>query len=403
MSKEATTAILRRHRLPPALSLILLLELVALGATIPVIAYYVRQLGGSALHVTFCFFLTAAPKVVMQPIWGGLSDRIGRKPVMIFSLAGSLISYVIWAMTPSLTWLLVSRAVFGLFGAQLTIGTSIVADRLEPDLRARGMGILGATAGIGFIIGPVLGGVVAGSTSHAAIGWMNAGLEMAAIVFALAALPETSPRQPGSSILQSGTARLWRVAVAHPSVRLLLLVVLVGTTGLSVIQGTLVVLAEDRWGYDVMQMGKLLSLFFLVGALIQGGGLRPLVPRFGEANLARAGYSMIAAALFLLMPETPVQVLWLSLVLVAVGTALTTPTMTALLSKATHEKDQGKVQGLNQGVTGLGRSLSGATMGGLYDRFGAATPFGISALLVVAALLLLTGVRHEDEASPFRT
>jgi len=164
-----------------------------------------------------------------------------------------------------------------------------------------------------------------------------------------------------------------------------------------------VVLADDRWGYDVIQMGKLLSLFFLVAALIQGGGLRPLVPRFGEANLARAGYLMIAIALFLLMPDWPVLFLWVALLLVAVGTALSTPTTTALLSTATHEEDQGRVQGLNQGVTGLGRSFSGATMGGIYDRFGAATPFGVSALLVLVAFLLILTFRPKEGTPLFRT
>lgn len=402
MKRTKGPSILGKGRLPPSISLILLLELVSLGATIPVIAYYARSLGGSAFHVTLCFFLTAAPKIFLQPLWGGLSDRIGRKPVMVFSLVGSMASYGMWALAPSLSWLLASRALFGLFGAQLTLGTSVVADRLPAEERARGMGILGATAGIGFIIGPILGGVVAARTSYAAVGWMNVGLEALAVAITLAALPETAPRGAAARRrIRKSAARVWRLAFDHHSTRRLLGSVLVGTTGLSVIQGTLVVLAEDRWGYDVMQTGKLLSLFFLIGAAVQGGGLRPLVPRFGELNLARAGHLMIAAALAALMPDGPVSVLWVSLLLVSVGTALTTPTVTSLLSSATHEEDQGRVQGLNQGVTGLGRSFSGISMGGLYDRFGPAAPFGSSSFLVLAAFAILLVYRKPNGESRF--
>ena len=402
MSGQKRQSILGREKLPPVLSLILLLELISLGATIPVVAYYARSLGGTAIHVTFCFFLTAAPKIFLQPIWGGLSDRIGRKPVMLIALAGSLASYAVWAAAPTLFWLLASRAVFGLFGSQLTLGSSIVADRLEPEERARGMGLLGATAGIGFVIGPALGGIVAHANGYAAVGWMNVALEGIAIALTVALLPETAPRRAVKRLKGPGALAVWRLAASHRTVGRILLVILIGTAGLSVIQGTLVVLAEDRWGYSVMQTGRLLSLFFLIGALVQGGGLRSLVPRFGELKLARAGHVMIAISLAALVPETPLLVLWISLFLLSVGLALVTPTLTALLSRATDESDQGRVQGLNQGVTGLGRSISGATMGGLYDRSGASLPFGLSSLLVLVAFLFLLLFRGDREERLFQ-
>ncbi|MFH1679213.1 MAG: MFS transporter [Candidatus Eisenbacteria bacterium] len=387
MTENPRKRILAGDRLPPLLPVLLFLELVSLGATIPSLPYFTRALGGSAFHVTLCFFLTAAPKILFQPMWGAWSDRIGRRPVMILSQIGSLLSYLAWAIAPSLRWLLFSRALYGLFGAQLTVAGSIVADRLPPEERARGMGILGAISGLGFVIGPIAGGIVAARVGYSAIGWAGVAVEAAAIALAVA-LPETSPRRAARR-RPSHAGSTFRRALAHPAVGPLLLVVLVGTTGFSVVQGTLVVLAEDRWGYGVQQMGKMLGLFFLIAAFIQGFGLRPLVPRFGERNLARAGYLLIAIGLAVLVPEAPGAALWISLLLLAGGAALTTPAPTALLSRATHEEDQGRVQGLNQGMTGLGRSVSGATMGGLYDRFGMGTPFGVSALLVVIALALL--------------
>jgi MFS family permease len=399
MNKPARSRVVGRDRLPPLLPVILLLELVALGATIPTIAYYARGLGGTAFHVTLCFFLTAAPKVFFQPMWGSWSDRIGRRPVMVLSQIGSLLSYLAWALAPSLSWLLASRAIYGLFGAQLTVASSIVADRLAPEARARGMGVLGAIAGVGFVIGPAAGGILAGKLGNASVGWIGVGLEVCAVALALA-LPETAPRRAAAPRGPSA-ARAFRLALSHPVLGALLLVVLIGTTGISVIQGTLVVLAEDRWGYQVVQMGKMLSVFFLVGALVQGFGLRTLIPRFGEKNLARAGHALAAGGLAVLVPRAPAVFLWIALFLISIGIALLTPTMTSLLSQAASEEEQGRVQGMNQGMTGLGRSISGATMGGAYDHLGPGTPFALSALLVLAALLLLF-VRADRRAPAFR-
>lgn len=397
MAERKRTGIIGRGGLPPLLPIVLLLELIALGATIPTVAYYARGLGGTAFHVTLCFFLTAAPKIFFQPMWGSWSDRIGRRPVMVLSQLGSLLSYLAWALAPSLPWLLLSRAVYGLFGAQLTVASSIVADRLAPEDRARGMGVLGAIAGVGFIVGPIVGGLLAAKMGNHAVGWIGVALEIAAIGLA-ALLPETAPRRAAAT-RGPGTWRAFRTALAHPALGALLLVVLVGTTGISVIQGTLVVLAEDRWGYDVLRMGKMLSIFFLVGALVQGFGLRALVPIFGEKNLARGGHALAALGLAILVPKTPAVVLWAALFFISTGIALLTPTMTSLLSQAASEEEQGRVQGMNQGMTGLGRSVSGASMGAAYDHLGPGTPFALSALLVFAALLLLLGGGGRDRSA----
>ncbi len=387
---------------PRILPIILLLELVSLGATFPVIAYYVRDLGGSAFHVTFCFFLTAAPKVVLQPWWGGLSDRIGRKPVLIIALFGSLIAYIGWAIAPTLVAFLLARAFMGLFGSQLTLATSVVADRLPPSGRAQGLGLLGAIAGAGFVIGPLMGGMIGSATSLAAVGWVNAGLEGLALLLTFAFLPETAPPDRDSRRGNQNALKMWRRALTFPSTRILLLSVFATTLGASVLQGTIVVLAEDRWGFDVAQTGRALALFFLIGAAIQGGALRTLVPRFGQLNLARVGALLLAAGVALLAPDGPVSLLWIALTLAAIGSSLNTPTMTALLSNCTEAADQGKVLGLNQGITGLGRSFSGISMGGLYDRFGATMPFSLSALAALAGFLLLLPLGRKLHAPPVR-
>ncbi len=384
----------REGGVPRVLPVILFLELISLGATFPVIAYYVRELGGTAFHVTFAFFLTAAPKVFLQPLWGGLSDRIGRKPVLLIALFGSLLAYAGWALAPTLLIFLLTRAFMGLFGSQLTLATTIIADRLPPSRRAHGLGMLGATAGGGFIVGPLLGGIVAHATSYHAVGWMNVGMEATAIALTILFLKETA-RRGGSTAYHQNAFAMWRRAAAHPAARLLLSSVFATTVGLSVLQGTLVVLAEDRWGFHVAQTGKALAVFFFIGALVQGGALRSLVPRFGQLALARAGALLLALGIAFLAPDGPVAFLWIALTLAAIGSSLNTPTMTAILADRTDESDQGKVQGLNQGITGLGRSASGFTMGGLYDHLGAPVPFGVSALaaFVGFALLLPVGRR----------
>jgi len=387
---------------PRILPVVLFLELISLGATFPVIAYFVRDLGGSAFHVTFCFFLTAAPKVLLQPWWGGLSDRIGRKPVMTIALTGSLIAYAGWAISPTLVFFLVARAFMGLFGSQLTLASSIVADRLPPSKRAQGIGMLGATAGAGFVIGPLMGGMVASATSFATVGWVNAGLEGLAILLTIFFLPETAPKGGEIQRRANNVLKMWKRAIVHPSAGPLLLSVFATTIGLSVLQGTIVVLAEDRWGFDVARTGRALALFFLVGAAVQGGALRALVPRFGQLALARAGALLLAVGLGFLVPDGPVSYFWIALTVAAIGSSLNTPTMTGLLSNCTEADDQGKIQGLNQGITGLGRSFSGGSMGWMYDCFGAAIPFATSAAAAFIGFLVLIPMKQRLGSPPVR-
>lgn len=378
-----------RDGLPRILPFVLLLELISLGATLPAIAFHVRELGGTAFHVTFCFFLTAAPKVALQPWWGSMSDRIGRKPVLLIALFGSLLSYVGWAVAPTLAIFLLARAFMGLFGSQLTLATSVVADRLPPSRRAQGIGVIGAIAGAGFVIGPLVGGIVASTLSLAAVGWVNVGFEALAIVLTLAFLPETVPPGGAARRADHNMLRMWRRAMAEPVTAMLLLSVFATTLGVSVLQGTLVVLAEDRWGFDVARTGHALAVFFLVGAAVQGGALRRLVPRFGQLALARVGAVLLAAGVALLAPDGPVLFLWIALTLAAIGSSLNTPTMTGLLSDCTPSADQGRIQGLNQGITGLGRSFSGISMGAFYDHLGAAMPFSVSACAAFVGFVLL--------------
>ncbi|NNE08835.1 MAG: MFS transporter [Gemmatimonadetes bacterium] len=401
---------MKPNRPPALLPLMLLLELVALGATFPVIAYFVRELGGTAFHITLCFFFTAAPKIFLQPIWGDWSDKIGRKPILAAGILGSIIGYAGWAYAPSLGWFLVARAVVGLFGTQLTVATAIIADTMKPEDRAKGLGVLGATAGLGFILGPLAGGLIAsadtlvelkqfvGLTSYAFVGAFNLALEGGALLIALL-LPETAPKVATHLRRRTNSLRLWRQAFAHQGVGLILISTLVGSTGTSVLQGTLVILAADRWGFAVGQTGKALALYFLISALVQGGAIRYLVPKLGELFLAQWGTFLAAIGIALLVPNLPVLWLWVALTVIAIGASLNTPSLTALLSRYTHIGDQGKVQGLNQGVTGLGRSISGISMGWLYDAFGPFMPFAISAILTFAgfAILLPIDPKHRYE------
>lgn len=393
---------MKPNRPPALLPLMLLLELVALGATFPVIAYYVRDLGGTAFHITLCFFFTAAPKIILQPIWGDWSDKIGRKPILVAGILGSIIGYAGWAYAPTLGWFLVARAVVGLFGTQLTVATAIIADTMKPEDRAKGLGILGATAGLGFILGPLAGGLIASATSNAFIGVFNLGLEGAALLIALL-LPETAPKVATHLRRRTNSLRLWRQAFAHKGISPVLISTLVGSTGTSVLQGTLVILAADRWGFEVDQTGKALALYFMISALVQGGAIRYLVPKLGEVFLAQWGTFLAAVGIALLVPNLPVLWLWVALTVIAVGASLNTPSMTALLSRYTHVEDQGKIQGLNQGITGLGRSISGISMGWLYDAFGPFMPFAISAMLTFAGFAILLPIDPKHRYNTFHS
>jgi MFS family permease len=383
--------------MPPlfAVAIVVFLEVVCLGAIIPVLPDYAQEFGGGAVWTGVLFMLVAAPKVVMNPLWGRLSDRRGRRPTLAILTCGAIAGSTLWALAPTLgemiggplIWLAISRLVYGVFSAQAALAYAVASDTSPPEKRAAAMGVLGATFGFGITVGFPLGGII-GSHSPAAVGWLCAGSEFIALTVIVCLLRETRRLQAARESTDFTPRSLLHLA-AVPAVMSLLPTVVVVTVGLSVMTPTLRPLTEAWYGFNLPRTSHALLVWGLVGSAVQAGLIRPLVRAIGETATVVAGAFILAGGFALLADHLPLWGFWCSMVLIALGGGLMIPALTSLMSLQVSPHDQGGVHGLNQSATALGRAL-GYLLGGALYAISPATPYWAGAAILIVGLLPLT-------------
>lgn len=373
--------------------LTVLIDLVGFGIVLPLLPFYAGELGASPTAIGLLVAVYSLMQFFFAPFWGKLSDRHGRRPLILLGLVGSGISYVIFAFATTLTWLFVSRILAGLMGANIAVAQAYIADRTEARDRARGMGLIGAAFGLGFILGPAIGGV------FSQWGYGVPGLIAAALCFgnAFAAwrrLPESlTPElrsaarawdRPGPLERIQAMADAWR----RPALRPVLALFFIGTMVFAAFTTTFPLLLERRLDLDARHAGYFLAYAGLVMAIVQGRLIGPLARRFGERRLLVMG----SAALVLGYGVTPWVWNDLAVALVilpiAFGTGLSTPSLVSLTSQVADASEQGQVLGVSQSLSSLGR-VAGPTWGGwVFQAFGHGAPYWLSAGWMILAVVL---------------
>jgi MFS transporter, DHA1 family, tetracycline resistance protein len=373
-----------------AAALIVLFEGLVLWAVYPATSFYCDQFGGGPMSVGLMFALLSLPKIVSNPIFGRLSDRVGRRPLLAIASAGTLCGSVGWALAPSLGWLAVSRLVAGIFSAQSTLCQTVVADATRPERRAAALGIVGAAFGGSMMLGPIIGSWVAAHFSLAAVGWVCAGVQSLSVLTVLFLLRETRPAQapPNPGTKRQNSDNVFRL----PGVIPLLGVVFV-TAVVAAQLTTLSLFTKDRYGFGEKQAGYPFAFFGVIGVFVQGGLVRALTPRLGERTTSALGLVALGAGFAMLALPLPEWALWLGMGLLGAGAALNMPATTALLSSCVDERRQGAVLGYQQGATSLGRGAGSAVMGALYGFCGPTVSYALTAALAVLATLLLLPVK----------
>ncbi len=382
--------------------LIVFIDLVGFGIVIPILPLYGERYASSPLELGLLMASFSAMQFLFAPVLGRLSDRVGRRPVLLISLLGSAAGYVLFGLAGSIGMLFLSRIVDGISGANISTAQAVIADITGPEERARGMGLIGAAFGLGFILGPAIGGLLVG-IAHWLPGVAAAAASMLAFILVVVALPETlDPGARAEARRHPLNLRSLAEALAHPLVGLCLVLVLLTVFSFSQFEATFSQLAHHRLGLDERGVSFLFVYAGVLAVLVQGGLVGRLARYVGEARLVVGGTAASFVALGLLPYRTSLGGILAALALLALGQGLASPSLSSLTSKLVDPDEVGGVMGIYQSLSSLGR-IGGPFAGQLLFGVGFHWPFraasvGFLAASGLAAVLLARLGRVERPA-----
>ncbi|GIV19202.1 MAG: tetracycline resistance MFS efflux pump [Armatimonadota bacterium] len=363
------------------------LDLLGFGLIIPQLQYYADAFHATPAFIGMIQAIYSLMQFLFAPFWGRLSDRVGRRPVLLVSIAGSVVSYILFALARDAWTIFFSRLLAGITAANLSAAQAYISDITPPQERTRAMGLIGAAFGVGFILGPAVGGLLGTWGGNFAIGMGGAILASMNWLSAFWRLPESlSPekRRRTGEWYALPLRDLPRI-LAIPHVGLLALVLFVAVFAIANLESTFVLLAKHRYGLDQRECGYLFAYLGMMGVVVQGGLVGRLSARFGENRLLLGGYLMQVPALLLIpfMPSTG----WLlvALAMMAVGGGVAGPSLNSLLSKLAPADRRGEVFGVTQSLGSLARVFGPAWGGWSFGHLGMGAPYVTAAMLMLFA------------------
>jgi DHA1 family tetracycline resistance protein-like MFS transporter len=370
----------------------ILVNLIGFGIIIPLLPFYATTYGASPFVVGLLFASFSASQLIAAPVLGAWSDRWGRRPVLILSLVGTAVSFAMLAMAESLTMLFAARIVDGLSGGNITTARAYIADVTTEEDRAKAYGYLGAAFGLGFIIGPALGGAFS-HISYTAPIWVAAAVTVAAIAMAWFWLPETLHRVDAASI--SPWKALKDVA-RRAHLRVLLGVDFIYWMSFAVYQTTFALFGAIRFGFDVAETGYLLSAFGFLGVIVQGMLVGPIVKRLGERSTLTVGLLLTAVGWGGSAATWSLPVFVSMLIPGAIGIGLCNATLSALISHAAGRGEQGRVQGAAGALESLGRATGPVWGNSMLQYFGEGSAYAAAAALLVGGAAIIGRYRPPE-------
>ncbi len=383
------------------LFLIVFIDLVGFGLIMPLLPYFGKEFGASGTAIGWLFGSFSLMQFLFSPIWGKLSDRIGRRPIMLVSLAGSTSSYLMLGFSHSFGAILASRLLAGLCAANISVANAYVADITDKENRSRGMGMIGAAFGLGFILGPTLAGFF-GRHGHALPSFIAAGISGSSLLLAFLFLPESRTGH-GAKLHEEDTVtgffHDWTYSLGLPLVGSLIVISFLTNFSMAQWETTfaLFLQGDPHFGYSIRSVGMFLAYTGILVAMMQGGLLGRLVKKFGEPGLLKTGLIVVAGSL-LLIPFC--QTFWqivLCLTGLGIGLGMLRPVLFGVASILTSSDRQGQVLGVLQGAGSLGR-IAGPLLGGWLLDKNLALPFWAAALALLLALGLTPPSKHIWEA-----
>lgn len=342
------------------------IDLVGFGIVIPVLPFYAEgtRYGATPREIGLLFASYSVMQLVFSPVLGRLSDKYGRRPILLISLIGTSVGFFILGFATTLWMLFLGRIIDGISGGNISTAQAYIADVTTKENRAKGMGLIGAAFGLGFVFGPAIGGIMSRWGIHVPFLFAG-GLAFANAILLYFTLPETiTPDHPAR--VSAAAGRSWRrliTSLRNPRLGFVLTIYFLSIVAFSIMTASFSLFLMFRFGYDAFHNGWVFAFVGIISAVIQGGLIGRLVKRFGEPGLVIVGTFLFSASLFaspFIGPARGIIGIIITGAVSAVGNALNAPTLTSLASKSASAAEQGTIMGVTQSVASLARAVGPA-------------------------------------------
>jgi MFS transporter, DHA1 family, tetracycline resistance protein len=388
----------------PILFLIVLVDLVGFGLVVPLLPFYAVRFEATAPEVTWLLATYSLCQLLTAPLWGRLSDRLGRRPALMASMTAAALAYL-WLGAAGALWMLfAARALAGACAGNIAAAQAYIADITRPEERAHGMGMIGAAFGLGFIFGPALGGFLAGNDPATANlqspAWAAGGLSFTALCGVLFLLRESHPKDRRGLAPPPGRVGLILGALRRPVLSRLIVIFFLVILAFAAMESifALWALRQLEWGPE--RVGYVFAYLGFVSAIMQGGLTRRLTKRHGEKRLLLCGLVLLAIGLVIVPYCRLLVVLGGAFFVLAIGLGLTQPALNSLISRRAGGGEQGQVLGVTQSVGSLARVIGPPLAGYLFADLGRASPFLWGAATVAIAFVLALNLFGGFGAAP---
>ncbi len=381
---------------------VVLIGMTGFGVFLPIFPFLALEVGASPTATTIAMGAYSLGQLISSPFWGRLSDRVGRKPVLIIGLLGGVVSYLWLARAASVEELGAARLFGGLMAGNVGAAFAAAADLADDTTRARNMGFLGAAVGLGFIAGPALGALLVGDApdraGFALVCLASAALAGAAALAALLLFRESLAKEART---QRGGPRPRQFAIlaSRPVLLRFIIVMFLMIAAQALMETTFGLWADAELQWGPREVGWTLAALGVGAVLLQGGGAGAAARVLGERLTLLIGLALFAAGFGGLAVSHEVGTMAASLVALTLGIGLATPALNALIASQAEGSERGAVMGLSQSASALGRVAGPLGAGALFDAFGTGAPFAVAAILILAALFVALGESAKSVAA----
>ncbi len=374
--------------------------LLGFGIVIPIIPTLSIQLGASAFQTGLLLSAYSLMQFIFSPFWGRLSDKYGRRPILLICLFGEIFSYLLFAQARNLELLFIARLFSGFFGASISTASAYISDITPPNERSKGMALIGAAFGLGFLFGPAMGGGLTVWAEHLSAdpffrtsfsSYWVAALCFVTFIFAFFNLKETLKKNPNAVQRKNRFKEMIRY-FQTPVVGPLIFIFFLASLAMSTMEATLVLFMKARFGWGLKEVSFGFAYVGIMIVITQGFLVRRLIPKYGEKQVLRFGLILMSMGLSGIAIAQSIFVVALTQTLLALGVGFVNPSTLGSVSLMTDDNEQGAALGTTQGMSSLGRIFGPIIGGALFGSLSIGSPFIVAGLMTLIGLFLVISI-----------